>query len=148
VQALPLGVVGGPHIFQGIQRDVLGNNEVPDKPQHPANTPEYSSAVEPGLLQAIVSAGASVNCAAYDGRTPLHLASAEGHADLVRYIIAAGGRPDARDRWGRTPLADAVAEGHAAVEHALRLAGSVGNRNELLRKDNSDLGRDDRFLQR
>ena len=79
----------------------------------------------PSKAQAIAAAGASVNAAAYDGRTPLHLAAAGGHLSLVRHIIAGGGQPHARDRWGRTPLADAVAEGHSDVEEALRLAGSA-----------------------
>lgn len=45
-------------------------------------------------------------------RTPLHMASAEGHISEASLLIAAGARPDIPDRFGRTPLFAAVCGGH------------------------------------
>ena len=39
----------------------------------------------------------------YDGRTPLHLACAEGHKEVVEVLVAAHVKVDATDRWGNTP---------------------------------------------
>ena len=43
----------------------------------------------------------------YDQRTPLHLASAFGHLDVVKYLISTGVKVSPVDRWGATPLNDA-----------------------------------------
>ena len=43
----------------------------------------------------------------YDQRTPLHLASAFGHLDIVKYLISTGVKVSPVDRWGATPLNDA-----------------------------------------
>lgn len=50
------------------------------------------------------SAGISPNCCDYDKRTPLHLAVAEGHVELVALLLANGADPHAVDRWGLTPI--------------------------------------------
>lgn len=45
----------------------------------------------------------------YDGRTPLHLACAEGHAAVVRYLVAdVGVDTQCKDRWGNTPHHEAT----------------------------------------
>eukprot|EP01137_Pigoraptor_chileana_P011296 Opistho-2@61925 len=53
-------------------------------------------------------AGAEINTADYDGRTPLHIAASEGHVDVVKHLVKLGARLDPVDRWGGTPLDDAV----------------------------------------
>jgi glutaminase len=51
--------------------------------------------------------GLDINTGDYDKRTPLHLAAAAGHFDIVRYLVEHGAEINPRDRWGATPLNDA-----------------------------------------
>ncbi|KAJ1373012.1 Glutamine synthetase, partial [Parelaphostrongylus tenuis] len=52
--------------------------------------------------------GANLEMADYDGRTALHIASAEGHLNLVKFLVnVAKVNHQPHDRWGRTPLDDA-----------------------------------------
>ena len=69
--------------------------------------------------------GANLACADYDGRTALHLAASEGHADVVAWIIEKGIQLEPRDRWNGTPLDDAGREGHTQIAQMLRVAGST-----------------------
>lgn len=61
-------------------------------------------------LRRLISAGAGICRAAYDGRTPLHLAASEGQIKATQLLIAAGADIAARDRWGNTALDDAERE--------------------------------------
>ena len=55
----------------------------------------------------------------YDGRTPLHLACAEGHAAVVRYLVVdVGVDAQCKDRWGNTPH-------HEASKWRRKLAGGT-----------------------
>ena len=51
----------------------------------------------------------------YDLRSPMHLAAAEGHEDVVAFLLECGVDPNRPDRWGGTPLEDAVHGHHEAV---------------------------------
>ncbi|XP_035265398.1 glutaminase kidney isoform, mitochondrial-like isoform X2 [Anguilla rostrata] len=52
----------------------------------------------------------------YDSRTALHVAAAEGHAEVVRFLLeACKVNPVPRDRWGNTPMDEAVHFGHHDV---------------------------------
>ena len=62
-----------------------------------------SSLYLPPLIQ-----GGDFNLSDYDGRTPLHIASSEGHIETVRFLLQHGASLHARDRYNNTPLTDAI----------------------------------------
>ncbi|MFJ9894546.1 glutaminase [Streptomyces sp. NPDC091280] len=64
-------------------------------------------------------AGTDLSTGDYDGRTPLHLAAAEGHVEVTGYLLAHGANPAATDRWGGTALTDARRGGHTRVAELL-----------------------------
>lgn len=41
-------------------------------------------------------------------RTPLHLACANGHVEIVSLLLSVDADPSITDRWGGTPFTDAV----------------------------------------
>ena len=54
-----------------------------------------------------------------DGRSPLHVAAAHGHVDVLRFCVSSGGNSDALDCNGWTPLHFAAAEGHGEAAEFL-----------------------------
>ena len=60
----------------------------------------------------------------YDGRTPLHIASCDGHLEVVRYLLDWGAPVHIRDRYGHSPLDDAIKFNHLEVIQLLRQAGA------------------------
>ena len=52
--------------------------------------------------------GADANCVDHDQRSPLHVACAEGHVEIVQYLLEHGASVYSRDRFGRMPLRDAI----------------------------------------
>ena len=73
------------------------------------------------LRRLVLEEGWSVDSCDYDKRTPLHLASSEGHLDVVRLLIEdLGARRSLVDRWGKTPLDNAERLHHSAVVKYLR----------------------------
>ena len=85
------------------------------------------SAAALGDVEALVrllSSGAEVDVADYDGRTALHLAASEGHVAAAELLIHKGARLTAVDRWGGTPLHDAIRHRHRPLVELLRRHGA------------------------
>jgi glutaminase len=57
----------------------------------------------------------------YDKRTTLHLASSEGHLNVVQYLLDKGVNKDVKDRWGNTPLSEAKNKDGANYEEICKL---------------------------
>nr|XP_006812881.1 PREDICTED: transient receptor potential cation channel subfamily A member 1-like [Saccoglossus kowalevskii] len=77
------------------------------------------SASENGRLECVMSLAKAcptrINDDEADGRTPLLLASAEGHAKVVQHLLRVGADIASRDEHRRTALAIASKEGHSDV---------------------------------
>ena len=76
-------------------------------------------------LEELVNAGiAQANGGDYDSRTPIHLASAEGHLETVKFLVEVVGVDiNPVDRFGGTPLTDAIRHKTKNVEDYLRSKG-------------------------
>ena len=94
-----------------------------------SDTGEVKAALEPVLLcacaglgdlsqiRAMIEDGADVNSQDYDGRTALHIASAEGHIPIIEYLLTQGADPHLEDRWGKSSIRDAeLAENNAVLD--------------------------------
>ncbi len=66
-------------------------------------------------ISRLIAHGADINAADYDGRSPLHLAAAEGRKDAVAFLVSKHADCTAKDRWGATPLDDAKRHNHVEL---------------------------------
>jgi glutaminase len=72
------------------------------------------------MVQEMIASGVDFNQGDYDGRTPLHLAAAEGHIDIVKLLLRLGANPSPVDRWGGRPLDDALRHDRGLVAQLLK----------------------------
>ncbi len=80
---------------------------------------------EPQLAQALINQCNS------DGWTPLHVASNEGHVDLIELFVEYGSKIDSRSRNFRTPLHIASIRGNLGVIQAVLMAGADINAKDI-----------------
>jgi glutaminase len=62
-------------------------------------------------VKRLIARGASHQASDYDGRTPLHLAAAEGRQEVATYLCHLGAETGVLDRFGRTPQDEAASSG-------------------------------------
>lgn len=77
------------------------------------------------LLGSLLRHGADPNAADYDGRTALHLASAEGILPCVQLLLEHGAEPLRPDRWGHTAVTEAESGGHSRIVTLLKESSRV-----------------------
>ncbi|KAM8921190.1 60 kDa lysophospholipase isoform 2-T2 [Pelodytes ibericus] len=82
-------------------------------------------------LEAIRDMGGNLSSEDYDGRTPLHVASCEGHYTVVQYLLKHGATVYAKDRYGDTPLMNALKFRQVEVIKLLRQTGAHLSWEEL-----------------
>eukprot|EP00741_Cyanophora_paradoxa_P022765 tig00021517_g21986.t1 len=76
-------------------------------------------------LGRLIENGVDPNLPDYDGRTALHIASAEGNLAVVQYLISVKANVNCIDRWNTTPLEDAIRNHHELVAFLLKEHGGV-----------------------
>ena len=75
-------------------------------------------------LQKAHQAHENLGVADYDNRTPLHLASSEGHTRCIEWLLSIGVPLNPVDNWGGTPLRDAIRLKRKDAVTMLREAGA------------------------
>lgn len=73
----------------------------------------------PTLEKLLYDEQVNLNQGDYDQRTPVHLATANGHLQCVKYLVSKGADVNAKDRWGNTPLDEAIREKYHDIEQYL-----------------------------
>jgi len=90
---------------------------------------EFCSKGNLDRVKYLTSLGADPNQGDYDGRTPFHLAAAEGHLEVLQYLCSL---PNAdwnqMDRWANTPLNDAEIAENANIVEFLKSFGTDASR--------------------
>ncbi|KAK8942171.1 Serine/threonine-protein kinase HT1 [Platanthera guangdongensis] len=74
-------------------------------------------------LAELLNEGIDVNSIDLDGRTALHIASCEGHTEVVKMLLDMKANMEARDRWGSTAAADAKFYGNMEIYCLLKARG-------------------------
>ncbi|XP_043553462.1 60 kDa lysophospholipase-like [Chiloscyllium plagiosum] len=83
-------------------------------------------------LQEILETGGNLSGEDYDGRTPLHVATHEGHYEVVLYLLKRGATIYTKDQNGNTPLKNAVKRRHTNIIKLLRQTGAHFSKEEII----------------
>ena len=99
----------------------------PEPPTAEASGIPIHNATADGDIEAVkqhLAAGVDVNAKEDQlGMTPLSVAAAFGHKEIVELLIANGADLEAKDQWGVTPLTNATNNGHTEIVDLLRKHG-------------------------
>ena len=82
------------------------------------------AAMAGACARCFTSTGPLLAATSQGGRTPLHKAVEDGHAQSVTVLLEAGADKEAKDETGLTPLVSAAGRGHAALVSMLLAAGA------------------------
>jgi len=94
----------GYHMFDKIEVNKNTNCNLPKS----ILIQQLISAASDGNLQTIQELELKIDIGQgdYDKRTALHLSTAEGQIEIVKYLLDKGVNPKCKDRWGNTPLSE------------------------------------------
>jgi len=84
-----------------------------------ADHPDAAPAAE--MVRFLAGNASNPNARRTDGKTPLHLAAARGHAEAAGVLIHRGAQVEARDAAGKTPLDVAAGETVKVLREASRI---------------------------
>lgn len=117
------------HLYDGVTstRDRV-DPRVPAARSRAMLTSEVLEAASRGDLMRLKRLGdenAELQNGDYDKRSPLHLAAAGGHENVVQFLLEHGVDPNLSDRWGGTPLDDALLSDSEETQELLKQAGGL-----------------------
>lgn len=100
---------------------------------------KYSSLGDLSALKQLRIKNGDFSQGDYDNRTPLHLASSNGHLNVVKYLIDTGKLMNINpiDRWGGTPYDDAIRESYDDIATYLKSIGGKSG-TEIYKKEGVD----------
>jgi ankyrin repeat protein len=125
---------------------LLARNADADNADEEGRTPLIEAAWRgyPGIVKALVDAGARFGAKDATGKDAMAWASINGHAGVVASLISAGCPIDAADKDGFTPLMRAAWNGHAAVVAELVRAGARSDLRNRFGRSAHDYAREQR----
>jgi ankyrin repeat protein len=83
-------------------------------------------------VSALIEGGADVNAVDSEGRYPLHIAAANGFADILRILLNNNALPNAKNAQQQTPLCCTVLNNHVQCVSLLLDAAVDGNISSVI----------------